>query len=59
MSLINQMMMYKKRVSIPALVPEAPAFMRPFFLTMKLAPINKLEDNAKIKPLILSVDMPL
>lgn len=40
-------------------MPEAPAFFKPFFFTMKLAPINKLEDKARIKPLMLSEDMPL
>ncbi|MFS7985987.1 hypothetical protein Hanom_Chr11g01005161 [Helianthus anomalus] len=43
----------------PALTPEAPAFLSPFFLTIKLAPINKLEDNARTNPLILSEDIPL
>lgn len=32
--------------TIPALTPEAPAFFNPFFLTMKLAPMKKLEDKA-------------
>lgn len=44
---------------VPALRPEAPAFLRPFFLIMKLAPMKKLEDKAKTKPLILSEDIPL
>lgn len=49
----------KKVHSSPALTPEAPAILRPFFLTIKLAPMKKLEDKAKTKPLMLSLDMPL
>lgn len=44
---------------LPALTPEAPAFFKPFFLTMKLAPMKKLEDKANTNPLMLSEDMPL
>uniref|UniRef100_A0A3Q7IF39 HAT C-terminal dimerisation domain-containing protein n=1 Tax=Solanum lycopersicum TaxID=4081 RepID=A0A3Q7IF39_SOLLC len=44
---------------VPALTPEAPAFFNPFFLIIKLAPMNKLEDKARTNPLILSDDMPL
>ncbi|RWW70829.1 hypothetical protein BHE74_00021462 [Ensete ventricosum] len=43
----------------PALTPEAPAFFKPFFLTIKLAPIKELEDSARTKPLMLSEDMPV
>lgn len=43
----------------PALRPEAPAFFSPFFFTMKLAPMNKLEDRANTKPFTLSDDIPL
>jgi len=43
---------------IPALIPLAPAFFKPFFLTMKLAPMKKLEERARHKPLMLSEDMP-
>nr|GMD92908.1 hypothetical protein BHM03_00024964 [Ipomoea batatas] len=43
----------------PALTPEAPAFFSPFFLTMKLAPMKTLEDNARTNPLTLSDDIPL
>lgn len=39
-------------------MPEAPALFNPFFLTMKLAPIKKLEERAKTKPLTLSEDKP-
>ena len=49
----------KTKYCIPALIPEAPAFFNPFFLTMKLAPMKKLEDSARTKPLMLSADMPL
>lgn len=45
--------------ALPALTPEEPAIFKPFFLTMKLAPMKKLEDKAKTKPLMLSLDMPL
>ena len=45
--------------TLPALRPEAPAFFNPFFLTIKLAPINKLEDNANTNPFMLSVDIPI
>jgi hypothetical protein len=48
-----------KRTSKPALTPEAPAFFKPFFLTMKLAPMKMLEERAKTNPLMLSEDMPL
>ena len=51
--------MSKNEIKLPALMPEAPAFFKPFFLTMKLAPIKRLEDNARTSPLILSEDMPL
>lgn len=42
----------------PALIPVAPAFIRPFFLIIKLDPINTLEDKANISPWILSDDIP-
>lgn len=45
--------------ALPALIPEAPAFFKPFFLIMKLAPMNKLEEIARTNPLMLSEDMPL
>jgi aconitase A len=48
-----------KDETLPALRPEAPAFFNPFFLTIKLAPIKKLEDNANTNPFMLSVDIPL
>lgn len=40
-------------------MPEEPAFFNPFFLTMKLAPMKKLEDKPKTNPFILSDDIPL
>ena len=43
----------------PALVPEAPAFMRPFFLIMKLLPMKILEETARMRPWILSEDNPI
>lgn len=43
----------------PALTPEEPAFFKPFFLTMKLAPMKKLDDRANTKPFTLSDDIPL
>jgi len=43
---------------VPALIPLAPAFFKPFFLTMKLAPMKKLDERARTKPLILSEDIP-
>ncbi|RZR73492.1 hypothetical protein BHM03_00024964 [Ensete ventricosum] len=67
----NQQAKEKKKVTIisqkhkridslsPALTPEAPAFFKPFFLTIKLAPIKELEDSARTKPLMLSEDMPV
>lgn len=48
----------KPKMELPALTPDAPAFFKPFFLTMKLAPMKKLEERAKTKPLMLSEDMP-
>lgn len=42
----------------PARTPEAPAFLSPFFLTMKLAPMKKLDERASTSPLMLSADMP-
>ena len=42
----------------PARTPDAPAFLSPFFLTMKLAPMKKLEDSASTSPLMLSADIP-
>lgn len=50
---------YKWNLNLPALTPEAPDFFKPFFLTMKLAPINKLEDKPKSNPFMLSDDIPL
>lgn len=47
-----------RKSKIPALSPEVSAFFKPFFLTMKLAPIKKLEERARTKPLILSEDIP-
>lgn len=44
--------------TIPALIPLAPAFFKPFFLTMKLAPMKKLEERARHRPFMLSEDMP-
>ncbi|URD72711.1 hypothetical protein MUK42_36206 [Musa troglodytarum] len=49
----------KDRSYSPALTPEAPAFFNPFFLTIKLAPIKKLDESARTKPLMLSEDMPV
>lgn len=43
----------------PALTPEEPALFKPFFLTMKLAPMKKLDDRANTKPFTLSDDIPL
>lgn len=40
----------------PALTPESPAFFSPTFLITKLDPMNALDDMAKLKPLILSID---
>lgn len=48
----------KMKCELPALTPDAPAFFNPFFLTMKLAPMKKLEDSAKTNPFILSDDIP-
>ena len=42
----------------PARTPDAPAFLSPFFLTMKLAPMKALDDTARTRPLALSDDMP-
>lgn len=47
-----------RRRSIPALIPEAPAFFKPFFLTMKLPPMKKLEESASTRPFTLSEDIP-
>lgn len=49
----------KESRAVPALIPDAAAFFNPFFLTMKLAPMKKLDEIANNKPLILSEDMPL
>lgn len=44
----------------PALTPEvAAAFLRPFFLMMKLAPMNPLDSKAKTTPFILSSEKPM
>jgi hypothetical protein len=43
---------------LPALIPLAPAFFKPFFLTMKLAPMKKLDERARTRPLMLSEDIP-
>lgn len=42
----------------PALIPDTPAFLRPFFLIMKLDPIKILEEMAKTSPWTLSEDIP-
>lgn len=42
----------------PARTPDAPAFLSPFFFTMKLAPMKKLEESASTSPLMLSADIP-
>jgi hypothetical protein len=42
---------------LPALIPVAPARLRPFFLMMKLAPMKRLELTARAKPFWLSVDI--
>jgi len=49
----------KEKTPKPALTPHAPAFFKPFFLTMKLAPMKMLEERAKTNPLMLSDDIPL
>ena len=41
----------------PALRLDAPARLSPFFFTMKLAPMKRLEDRARIRPFTLSEDM--
>lgn len=41
----------------PARIPVTPAFFSPFFLTMKLEPMNTLEDRAKTSPCTLSLDI--
>ena len=43
----------------PALFPTAPAFIRPFFLIMKLLPMKILEETARMKPWTLSEDIPI
>ena len=43
----------------PVLTPVAPAFLRPFFLTIKLEPIKMLEERAKISPRTLSDEFPI
>jgi hypothetical protein len=43
----------------PALVPVFPAFLRPFFLIMKLDPIKMLDETAKTSPWALSDDIPI
>lgn len=50
--------MKKKKKKSPALTPEAAAaFLRPFFLMMKLAPMNPLDSKAKINPFRFSLVM--
>jgi hypothetical protein len=51
----------RRRNLLPALTPdeEAAAFLRPFFLMMKLAPMKRLEESASASPFKLSADMPL
>src|SRR4051812_27275218 len=46
---------------LPALTPseEGAAFLRPFFLMMKLAPMKRPEEMASTNPLMLSEDMPV
>lgn len=49
----------RKRNS-PALTPEtAAALLRPFFLMMKLAPMNPLDSKAKTKPIRLFPEKPM
>ena len=45
-------------INSPARTPEAAAFLSPFFLTMKLAPMKKLDESASTSPLMLSADIP-
>lgn len=53
-------MRLKRTKKSPALTPEViAALLRPFFLMMKLAPINALDDKAKIKPFRLSLEKPM
>lgn len=40
--------------ALPALLPFAPAFLRPFFLMIKLEPIKTLEEIARQSPFTLS-----
>lgn len=44
----------REKINKPARVPAAAARLRPFFFKIKLVPINKLDDIARINPLVLS-----
>ena len=46
----------RSAVLAPALKPEAPAARKPFFFTIKLDPMNRLEDTASTNPFTLSSD---
>lgn len=43
----------------PARIPLVPAFIRPFFFIIKLAPIKMLEETARVSPWKLSGDNPI
>ena len=48
------------RETSPALSPEAAAaLLRPFFFIIKLAPMNPLDNKARIKPMRLSLEKPI
>ena len=50
--------MKKKKKKSPARTPEAAAaFLRPFFLMMKLAPMKPLDSKAKMNPFRFSLVM--
>lgn len=51
--------MVSSAIRSPARTPDAPAFLSPFFLTMKLVPMKTLEESASTSPLMLSVDIPV
>lgn len=51
--------MVSNAIRSPARTPDAPAFLSPFFLTMKLVPMKTLEESASTSPLMLSVDIPV
>lgn len=48
----------KRKQFLPALRPEEAALFKPFFFTIKLDPIKKLEDKANTNPLMLSEGIP-